>query len=526
MVKVRAEELAEKQREISIAEFFEKNRHLLGFDSKRKSILTAVKEAVDNSLDACEEARIPANVEVIIKETGDDTYRVIIQDNGPGVVKEQVPKIFAKLLYGSKFHSLKQSRGQQGIGITAAGLYSQLTTGKPIEIISRTGPKKPAHRIQLKLDIIKNEPKILKEEIDVDFDSSHGTRVSMEMEAQFISKGHGSILEYLRRTSIVNPSAKIIFNDPTPAKHIFPRTTKKLPKMPQEIKPHPYGIELGIFMRMLKTTNNRTVLSFLTSEFSRVGSTTAKKVLKELDMHKGTRPASIGRKQARDIIKTLQDQKLMSPPLDCLSPIRAKALKKSMKTELSAEFVVTVTRPAAVYRGMPFQIEAGLAYGGNLEKDSRAQIMRFANRVPLIYRKSDCAITKALSQIDWRRYGLSQTGGKGIPTGPLTAAVHMASVWVPFTSESKTAIASYPVIQKEIKLGLQECARELRNYLRKKRKRKREQERVNAFTRYSKEVAQALSDLTDKETGKLGDLLEESLIKNTDVNASIEVETK
>ncbi len=510
-----AEELAKKQRDISIAEFFEKNRHLLGFDSKRKSILTAVKEGVDNGLDACEEARIPAEITVTIKQTGTDRYRVIIQDNGPGIMKKQIPKIFAKLLYGSKFHALIQSRGQQGIGITAAGLYSQLTTGKPTVVTTKTGPNKPAHRVELKLDILKNEPQIIKEEIDLDFRLPHGTRVEMEMEAQFVSKGSSSIYEYLRRTSIVNPSAQIIFNDPTPSKFIFNRTTNKLPKMPKEIKPHPYGVELGIFMRMLKTTSKKTIQSFLTGEFSRVGSTTAKRVLKKAELHNATRPYTLTREQAEKLIKTLQTEKLMVPPLDCLSPIGANSLEASMKTELSAELVVTVTRPASVYRGMPFQIEAGIAFGGNLKSEGQAEIMRFANRVPLLYEKSACAITRSIGEIDWRRYGLSQTGGRGVPYGPLTVAIHMASVWVPFTSESKAAIASYPIIVKEIKLALQECARHLRNYLKRQYRRQRDQARIDAFTRYSKELAGAIADLTRGNKEKIAELIEESLMKNT-----------
>ena len=146
--------MAEKQREISVAEFFEKNRHLLGFDNKRKAILTVVKEAVDNSLDACEEAKILPEISVELVEMSEDRYRVIVEDNGPGIVRKQIPNIFAKLLYGSKFHTMKQQRGQQGIGISAAVLYAQLTTGRPAKITSKISPKDPAHYFELHLDKI------------------------------------------------------------------------------------------------------------------------------------------------------------------------------------------------------------------------------------------------------------------------------------------------------------------------------------------------------------------------------------
>jgi DNA topoisomerase VI subunit B len=130
-----AEGMAAKQRDISVSEFFAKNRHLLGFDNPRKALLTAVKEAVDNSLDACEEAGILPEIWVHMEQTGENRFKLAVQDNGPGIVKKQIPLIFGKLLYGSKFHRLRMSRGQQGIGISAAGMYGMLTTGKPVKII-------------------------------------------------------------------------------------------------------------------------------------------------------------------------------------------------------------------------------------------------------------------------------------------------------------------------------------------------------------------------------------------------------
>src|SRR3954471_216265 len=160
-----AESMARKQRDISVSEFFTKNRHLLGFDNPAKALLTTVKEAVDNSLDACEEAGILPTLLVEIVEVSENRYRVAIQDNGPGIVKEQIPKIFAKLLYGSKFHRLKQSRGQQGIGISAAGLYAMLTTGRALVITSKTGKGRQARRVELRIDTRKNQPDVLKEDL-------------------------------------------------------------------------------------------------------------------------------------------------------------------------------------------------------------------------------------------------------------------------------------------------------------------------------------------------------------------------
>ena len=197
---VSAAEMGARQREISVSEFFTKNRHLLGFDNPRKALLTCVKEAVDNALDACEEAGILPDVVVKVEVAGNGEapapsqatrFRITITDNGPGIVRRQIPPIFAKLLYGSKFHRLRMSRGQQGIGISAAGMYAQLTTGKPVQIISRTSARTPAHYFEVQIDTKKNEPRILQEK-QIDWESPRGTQVAMEVEGRY-QKGRASI---------------------------------------------------------------------------------------------------------------------------------------------------------------------------------------------------------------------------------------------------------------------------------------------------------------------------------------------
>src|SRR5499426_4179428 len=202
---VSAGEMGARQREISVSEFFTKNRHLLGFDNPRKALLTCVKEAVDNALDACEEAGILPDIVVKVEATANGgpppavsqatRFRITVTDNGPGIVRQQIPPIFAKLLYGSKFHRLRMSRGQQGIGISAAGMYGQLTTGKPVTIISRTGGRSPAHFFEVQIDTKKNEPLIL-ERKKIEWEHARGTQVTLEIEGRY-QKGRASVDEYL-----------------------------------------------------------------------------------------------------------------------------------------------------------------------------------------------------------------------------------------------------------------------------------------------------------------------------------------
>ncbi|MDD4889671.1 MAG: DNA topoisomerase VI subunit B [Phycisphaerae bacterium] len=585
--------MAAQQKEIAVSEFFAKNRHLLGFDNPRKALLTCVKEAVDNSLDACEEAGILPEVWVIIeplnggaKVNGNGTgngngnkgpgtavpgleangksepplkglasshakkedaaptlmevvhpemnqpvapsianatrFRVTVRDNGPGIVRTQIPNVFGRLLYGSKFHRLRMSRGQQGIGISAAGMYGLLTTGQSVEIISRTARKKPAHRFELQMDTLKNRAEII---VDVEQeawrmlpetrsgagevsgfnawrnaveayerspapeDVEHGTEVSITLEGKF-QRGRASVDEYLEQTAIANPHAQIHYVAPDGLQRLFPREVTEVPASPAAIKPHPYGVELGVLIRMLKETDHKHLGGFLREEFSRVSPPVAQEICDKAGLTTMTWCTQVAREEADRLHAAIQNTKIMAPPTNCLVPIGPQQILKGLLKEIKAEFYTAETRDPAVYRGNPFQIEVGLAYGGQLPADDSARVIRFANRVPLLYQPSACAITKSVLDMNWRNYAMSQPRN-GLPEGPLVVFVHMASVWVPFTSESKEAIASYDEITKEVRLAIQECGRKLNAYIRKRQRIKREGERRHIFEKYIGEVVAA-----------------------------------
>ena len=588
-----AKSMAAGQRDISVSEFFAKNRHLLGFDNPRKALLTTIKEAVDNSLDACEEGGILPEIWVHIEQTADNRYKAAVQDNGPGILKKQIPLIFGKLLYGSKFHRLRMSRGQQGIGISAAGMYGVLTTGKPIKIISKTSNRKPSHYYEIKIDTKNNLPQILNgrgDGVDIPpgtrgekviakhgiewMDTSHGTRVTIELEA-IHKKGRGSVDEYLEQTAIANPHVTIHYVDPQGVEKTYFRSTDDLPPEPKEIKPHPYGVELGNLITMLQDTKEPTLSSFLSKSFSRVSTGVARRICQTAKLTTRARPSRIGRREADSLYHAIQETKITSPSTDCISPIGEELLLKGMYHVVPAEFYVATTRPPSVYRGNPFLIEVALSYGGgstavrvshdtlvqllsetdsrtlrqfltmtfhgigneaadkiinnaklgrrqapsgltdgeienlhgamhnvSLESGQSMTLLRYANRVPLQFQPGACAITQTIMNTNWRSYGLSQGRG-ALPTGPLTLMVHMASVWVPFTSESKEAIASYPEIQKELRLALQAAGRKLGMYLKRKEKVKREGARRTVFERYLGEVATAVSEIKDTDRDEL-----------------------
>jgi DNA topoisomerase VI subunit B len=509
-----AETIAQKQREISVSEFFAKNRHMLGFDSPTRALLTAVKEAVDNSLDACEEAGLAPDIRVELHELAEDRYKVVVEDSGPGIVKQQVPKIFGKLLYGSKFHELRQSRGQQGIGISAAVMYSQLTTGKAVKITSRTGAKQKAHVYELQIDTKKNAPIVL-DDGPVEWERPHGTRIEMEMEAVY-QKGKRSVDQYLHQVALANPHADIHYIAPsqTGGPVHYARLSNQLPPPSMPIKPHPYGVELGVLIEMMQTSDARSVAAFLSHEFSRMSPKIAQEVLQIARVPASTKPGRVTRDQAEAIIKAFPQVKIMRPPTDCLSVVGEDLLVKSLQREITANFYTAVTRPPTVYRGNPFQIEAALAYGGSeLPGDEIVQLYRFANRAPLIYQQSACAITYAVMNTAWKSYGIEQSRG-ALPSGPMIIMVQIASVWVPFTSESKEAVAHYDDIIKEIKLALQECGRRLGAFIRRGARERDEMKKRSYIEKYIPHIGIALQEIlgiSEAEEKKIVETLEDTL---------------
>ena len=518
---VTAAEMGARQREISVSEFFTKNRHLLGFDNPRKALLTCVKEAVDNALDASEEAGILPEVTVRLEVVSNgepvapsqaSRFRITVTDNGPGIVRQHIPRIFAKLLYGSKFHRMRMSRGQQGIGISAAGMYGQLTTGKPVKIISRTGPKAAAHYFEVQIDTKKNEP-LVHENKQIEWNQPQGTQVSIEVEGKY-QKGRASVDEWLEQTSIANPHVRLIYYPPEGEAKEYPRTYHELPPSPREIKPHPYGIEFGMLLKMLQDTKSQTVSGFLAGDFCRVSPQLADEMCKAAKISPGMKPRDLKGPAAEVLYRSVQNTKIMAPPTNCISPIGERAILAGLYKQIKGEFYTAVSRPPAVYRGNPFIIEAGLAYGHRPEDQTKpkqpampkaegeeeetdselARVIRYANRVPLLYQQSACSTFKAVLGTSWKNYGVTQSRG-ALPGGPMVIFVHMASVWVPFTSESKEAIADYDEIQKEITLALRECGRRLGLFLRRRERAASEYRRRNIFELYIEEVVEACNHL-------------------------------
>ena len=488
---VLAEELAKQQRSISVAEFFEKNKHLLGFDSPTRGVITTIKEAVDNALDACEEAQVLPDIFISIKRTGNDVFRIIVEDNGPGIVPTQVPYVFGKLLYGSRFHQIRQTRGQQGIGISAAVLYAQLTSGVPTVVISRTGAKESAHKFEIQIKIETNEPEIISEQ-PIEWDRIHGTRVQIEFKSTMSAKK--KLIEYLRYTSVVNPHARFRVELDDEA-FTFERVSQEVIACPVAVKPHPHGIEFGQLKRMA-ATSDETLLDFLMKNFSRVGKKTAQEMCDLARLKPTMKIKGISAEELKGLQASMQTVSVPAPQMSqCLSPIGEELIRKGLDKEFQMDFVAARTRPSSVFSGHSFIIEAAIGYGGKLPSEGNAILLRFANRVPLMYQQGACTITDCVSKINWKSYNISQ---QGLPTGPILILVHVASTNVPFTSESKDAVASIPEIEKEIVLALQDLGRDLKLFVSRRDRGQLAEDRARAVCAIIPEIAEKVSEIVEK----------------------------
>ena len=499
-----AEKMAANQKQVAISEFFEKNKHFLGFDTLTRALITAVKEAVDNALDACEEARILPDIVVQITKIDNkkDILQLDVEDNGPGIPRTSIEKVFGQLLFGSRFHAIRQSRGQQGIGITGVVMYSQLTTGDPTHVESKIANEATAVAVDIGLDTRKN--KAIKSNQDrVDWgEKVHGLKIRTSMKAKY-QKGRQSVWQYLRMTSIVNPHADILFIDPDGQEHHWPRVTEKLPGRVEAIKPHPNGIELGQLQRLCGESSESRMTTFLRRNFSGVSGRAAKELCQVAELEEKLKPKSLKADQIRALLEAFQGErmlrgkpvKLLNPPTSCLSPIEELLIKKGLSKTIDSKFVTTMTRVPSVTQGNPFQIEVGLIFGEGMAADKPVEILRFANRVPLMYQQGGCLLTKAIESVDWRQYGLDQAGGRGVPKGPAAILVHLASTNVQFTSEAKEALSDNEVVMEEGRKAMLEMGRGLRKHLEKKKKMGKTREKFELINDINPAIAEKSASL-------------------------------
>ncbi|MEM4208685.1 MAG: DNA topoisomerase VI subunit B, partial [Candidatus Bilamarchaeaceae archaeon] len=420
-------ELFKDFKEHSVAEFFKKNRQMLGFSGPTRSFTIIVHELVTNSLDACEEAGILPEIEVEINQLEEDHFLIKTKDNGPGIPEKYIGKALGKMLAGTKFHRYIQQRGQQGIGASGCVMFSYLTTGKPIKAISCFDKVKKEYEISI--DLKRNEPIVKK--LNEEPTEEQGLTFIAEYKELKYEKSNKGPFEYLRRTALANPHATIKIKEPDGTLSVFPRSVTTNPPRPFEIKPHPLGIGTHDLLEFCQryAKDYRKFSSMLQEVFARVSANKVaelRALLPDVDLDKN--PALINWEEAEKIVNAFKKVKWIAPSMDALVPIGKTQIETSFKNIFSPEYLVVTERSPKVYRGgIPFMVEAAIAYGGGITAaDKKGEIMRFANRVPLLFDASSCAITETVKSIDWSRYNL-----KNFEEEPIVVLVNFVSVYVP-----------------------------------------------------------------------------------------------
>ncbi|MDD4281186.1 MAG: DNA topoisomerase VI subunit B [Candidatus Methanofastidiosa archaeon] len=496
-----ADELFKEFKAQSVSEFFKKNAAMLGYTGKIRSLTTIVHEGVTNSLDACEEAGILPEISVWVEELGTEHYRVTMEDNASGIPLEYVPQVFGRMLAGSKAHRNIQSRGQQGIGVSGAVMFSQVTTGKPTSFLTSTGD---THIVKgrVQLDVKRNLGEIVDKEKLHNTTGWRGTVIAHEAKGVLYNKSRYSPYNYLRMTSIANPHARITFIEPDGTRILFERSTTLVPKPPKAIKPHPYGITPDDLLTMASNTDAKKLGAFLEKEFVRISSAKAEEIASLSGVSLAQQPARLSWDDAERVVNAFKATKFFAPPTEGLRPIGGEEIAKSLTSTLSPEFTQTITRAPQTFRGgILFVVEAGLAYGGKAGKGG-IEIIRYANRAPLIFDQGGCAITEAVKSVDWKRYGV-----RDVEKVPLTVFVNIVSTHVPYTSAGKQALAMEEEIHAEVRYALMDCGRALSRFLAGKRKLYERRSKMNTLLKYVPETAAAIAALTGQDAAGVADRL-------------------
>ncbi len=481
----------ENFKEHSVAEFFKKNKQMLGFSGKTRSLTTIIHEYVTNSLDACDEAGILPNIRIELRETGKDRYKVIVEDNGPGIPEKYIGKALGMMLAGTKFHRFIQQRGQQGIGAAGCTMYAQLTTGKGVHVISSRDGQTIS--CDVKIDFKTNKPII--ENLERRESLVHGLIIEAEFADVKYDKGQYGVYEYLRRTAIANPHANITFKV-NGEHYVFRRSVEEIPAKPKEVKPHPLGLSVHDLLDYARISKQKTIAKFLLNDFTRVSSAKVKEIQENVPYIDFSRsPESLKWEEAEAIVKAIRKSKWIAPPMEGVIPIGKEQIEKSMLNILNPEFLAVVERKPKLYRGgIPFIVEVALAYGGN----SKSMIMRFANRAPLLFDNAACAITGVVKNMDWKRYNINN-----FEEEPLAIFINISSVHIPYISAGKTAIAEEEEVVNEIRNALQEAARQIKINIGRKRRAGEIEKKRKALLRYVKHLSTFLAELANENEEEL-----------------------
>jgi DNA topoisomerase-6 subunit B len=480
--------VAEKFRSISPSEFFYRNKEIAGFANPARALYQSVRELVENALDATDAHGILPDISVSIERDSQkiSVYRITVKDNGIGIPENVIPDAFGRVLFSSKY-ILRQTRGLFGLGAKMVILYGQITVGEPAEITSATINSKKVYMYKLQIDIKENKPIVIEKASWPNKTGWHGTIVRVAIEGDW-SKSRQKVIEYIRRTAIVTPYANIVLKTPDDEIKVYQRVTNKMPPPPRETKPHPHGVDLEMLKTMISETKVQSLVEFLAEEFQGVGRIIAERFIQSYGFDANVNPKTLSKDDLEKFVKALKEfNEFRKPRSEHLSPIGAELIKIGLNAILKPEFVDAVTRKPVVYEGHPIVVEVGIAYGGAIEHLEEPQLLRFANKIPLLYdEKSDVSWKVVSENIDWNYYDIA------FPA-PLAILVHICGTKIPYKGLGKESIADVPVIEREIEEGVRVVARSLKLYIMRKHKEEEAMRKAITVMKYIPEVANAMA---------------------------------
>jgi len=488
----------------STAEYFAKNLQQVGFSSQTKAVLTTLKEAVDNALDACEEHGIVPEVFVTVEKVGpgslknSDQIRIRVEDNGPGIEPDDVPKVFGEYLASSKFGRGRCSRGQQGIGISAATTWAQLTSATGAKIQTKTARMRKAFSATVEVDI-KHNRGVLKDKTSIDWEREHGTSVEFLIDGRVQLNGEAGLISYLNGTALVNPHLKLHYKLPELETQTVDRVTQSIPEVPEATEPHPHTMKLGEFIAHSHLFGRVKVKEWLKRGFSRVNEATLKDLtssgIKSAMLEKSVDAAS--ESDFKDLFMSMQNITLMAPSTKSVLSIGEDSLSKSIKRLGAVDFFAVVSRKPTICDFKPVQVEVAIARLEDraIEADAPIQVLRFANRVPLQFDKSACAIVQAITSVNWRAYGIAQPR-ESLPQGPYILAVSIVSPFIKFKNASKETIDASDELVEEIRRALIQAGQKLSKHIRKEVKANELEEKLRHIEQFGPVLVEGLCRLT------------------------------
>lgn len=509
----------------STAEYFSKNLQQVGFSSQTKAVLTTLKEAVDNALDACEENGILPEVWVTVEKKGagslknSDQILIRVEDNGPGIAEDDIPKVFGEYLASSKFGRGRCSRGQQGIGISAATTWAQLTSANGARVVSKTKPQRKAVACTVEVDI-KHNKGVMKDRQTIDWDRPHGTSVEFTIDGRIQLNGDAGLLSYLNGTTLVNPHLTIHWKLPELETHTVERVTQNLPEIPEATEPHPHTMKLGEFIAHSHLFGRVKVSQWLKTGFSRVNEGTLKDLVKPPEGGTGLKKGLLDKsvddmKEAdfKELFIAIQNMKMMAPSTRSVLSIGEESLSKSIKRLGAVDFFAVISRKPAICDFKPVQVEVAIARLEDkaIESESQVQLLRFANRVPLQFDKGACAIAHAIESVNWRSYGLVQPKNS-LPQGPYIMAVSIVSPFIKFKNASKETVDASDELVEELRLALIQAGQKLSKHIRREDKANELEEKIRHIEQFGPILVEGLCRIT-KASDSRKKKAEEGLLK-------------